>query len=371
MYLHIVPIDQQLRNGQIYRGPMYLRWRFGTGYDWQWALKDFRNDIPVALVATSKRLPVRDEDLRSYGIETKWIERAASPRERMHRTLGMAFAMQAGIDRPDLWLGRDIHFGHVGMLPAVDQQMYALEQEILKQQIIEPLRIQWERKHPRFNWRAVLKQMALMPLAVLMAALPATDVFTSASDQGLTTYSPNWIYNGSSIFTVRGATDDVVPATGTNSDSLAHWNDVFNNDQYSQVSVSSTGSNDSGAAARVAASAMTGYAFSGNNAASYLSKYLSAVYTQLGSNGESVTAGDAAKISTSGNVITPNKNGSTTGTPGAQTDASISSGSAGMYGYSNTSQTALDNWEGGNLAGASATSLLLDRGRRSQDLLVR
>ena len=368
MYIHVVPLDQQLRNGQIYRGPMYLRWRFGTGYDWRWTLNDFGNEIPIALVTTSKRLPVRDENLRSYGIETKWIERAECPRERIHRTLGMALAMQAGVDRPDLWLGRDIHFGNVGTLPAFDQRMYAFEQEVLKQQIIEPLRVQWERKHPKFDWRAVLKQMALMPLAVLMAALPATDAFTGANGTALTTYSASWTANNGAF----AINTNAVYSNSSSTETGAHWNaDSFNDAQYAQITVKAIGSASLiGIAVRAALSAASWVEYYGDSTASYLAKMVTSTWTQKGSDGGAFATSHLYRLEGSGTTFTPKDNSSVAGI-GAQTDASLTSGYAGIAGYAASSSTRGDDWEGGNLAGAAATSLLLDRGRRFQDLLVR
>src|SRR3990172_7284325 len=179
-------------------------------------------------------------------------------------------------------------------------------------------------------------------------ALPAIDVFTTASNQAIATYSASWTVNNGA-FTVFATGDDV--ASSAAGDNLAHWNaDAFNNNQYGQIVISAAASNDVGAAARCAASAFTGYVFSAGNGASYFSKYVAGTWTALAADGAAVANSDVVRIETNGTTITPLKNGSTTGTPGPVTDTSIASGSAGIYGYGNTSSRG-DNWEGGNLAG--------------------
>ena len=184
-------------------------------------------------------------------------------------------------------------------------------------------------------------------------ALPAIDVFTTASNQAIATYSASWTVNNGA-FTVFATGDDV--ASSAAGDNLAHWNaDAFNNNQYGQIVISAAASNDVGAAARCAASAFTGYVFSAGNGASYFSKYVAGVWTALAADGAGYATNDVIRIEVNGTTITPLKNGGTTGTPGPVTDTSIASGSAGIYGYGNTSSRG-DNWEGGNLGGAAATS---------------
>jgi len=180
-------------------------------------------------------------------------------------------------------------------------------------------------------------------------ALPASDTFTSASDQALTTYSSSWT-NNAGAFQVLGATDDVKSNTSSN-ETCAHWNaDTFANNQYAQVTVKAiSGDTPMGPAVRCHASANTYYGFYGDSTASYLFKVVSGSWTQIGSNGSAVAVNDVLKLTVSGTTLTPTKNGSTTGTPGAQTDSSISSGYAGICGYHN-SAARLDNWEGGNLS---------------------
>jgi len=189
-------------------------------------------------------------------------------------------------------------------------------------------------------------------------ALPATDAFTSASDQTLTAYSASWTNNGSSEFTVLAASDDVGPTTNvTHADEIAHWNaDTFADDQYALGKTTTMVTpGDIGPAVRVDASAMTAYVYSSDSSASFLGKYVAGAYTQLGSNGSAAVVNDILKVTVVSTTVTPYINSSTTGTPGAQTDSAITSGSGGIYGYRASSVCRLDDWEGGDVGGSAYT----------------
>lgn len=367
MFMTLAPLETV----GAYRGPRGLRWRFGSGIDCAWSLKDFGNDIPVALLITDRVLDTPRLALQDFGIDTRWIERAGSPAEQAHRMLGVAFAMQAGVDRPDVWLGRDIHFGF-GSVRAFDAQMYQTEQDAIKAKVISQLRVKWSAQRPRFDWRQMLRQMALMPLALIMAALPATDAFTTGSDQALTTYSASWS-NNSNVFQVLTASG-TVKANSFDAECAARWNaDTFNNDQYAIGSVSAN-SGGAGYAIGIAtrcsiSGAATYYHWYSTTTAAYLGKFITGTWTQLGTDGSAWSAGATCRLDANGTTITPKINGSAV-TPGAQTDSGIASGSAGLSGYSNSSSTTLDNWEGGNIS-VPASLLVNDRVTRFQSLIVR
>lgn len=361
MYLTILPIDQKRIHRQIYRGPSFLRWRFGTGYNWQWSLKDFGVESPIGIVLTPKPLPVRSEDLHSYGIDPRWVNRAGSPREKAHRLLGMAFAMQAGIDRPDQWLGRDIHFGF-GKLKAWDRAMQAAEQEASLPRLGE-----WV-----LRGRHWVSQVTgrVVPL-IAGGALPATDAFTTGADAALTTYSGSWSLNFGN-FQVLAASDDFYANSAGNESGAFHNVETYSNDQYAQVSI--TALSDAGfvgAATRCGAAGVGSYYhFYVADTSSYLAKMVTGTWTQLGSSGAGAAVGNVIRLESNGTTHTPKVAGATQNPPNAQTDTSLTSGKAGISGWTNSNQTRADNFEGGNLGGA-ATSLLLDRGRQHQDLLVR
>lgn len=184
-------------------------------------------------------------------------------------------------------------------------------------------------------------------------ALPATDNFTTESDQAIDDYSANWTLNNGTL-TVLAATDDV-RASSSDAESGAHWNaDAFNDDQYGECVVTSMSSDSThiGPAVRVAASGETYYGFYGSSNDGQLFKDVGGSWTQLGNNGSAFLASEVARIEASGTTITPYINGVIENPPGAQTDGSISSGSAGLCGYNTVASNLVDDWEGGNLGGA-------------------
>ena len=217
--------------------------------------------------------------------------------------------------------------------------------------------------------------MALMPLAVLMGALPATDAFTASDGTDLTTYSANWALNnggtGSLKFSIN--TNAVHPNTSGN-EIAAHWTaDAFANDHYAKGTISNiANASYVGLAVRAASgSTYTFYDYNGDGAdGSYMSKYVSGSYTALGSAGAVFTTSLAIELHVSGTTITPKRGGSTADI-GAQTDSSIASGSAGISGYGTATGSRLDNWEGGNIGSAAASVLWNDRATRFQNLIVR
>jgi hypothetical protein len=366
-------------------GPKYLKWRYGNGLPGQWSLKDFGTDTPIALVASEQEInrpdvlalgdwTARHRDgvagyLRSAGVESDWITKAADWREGLQRLAGMTQAMQAGVDNPNDWLGRDIYFGFVKLNP-VDWLSWAHQQaELYMQPAPPPLRVRdnfrYTPRGGKWNWAEMLRILAVLPFA----ALPATDAFTGTNGTALTTYSSNWT-NNAGVFAIQS---NSVHANSAGTECGAHWNaDTFNNNQYGQCVyvAEDTDTYAIGPAVRCAASGATYYGFYSSTTASYLFKMVSGTWAQLGSDGASWTINDVARLEVSGTTLTPTINGSTLSPPGAQTDSSIASGYAGITGYSNSTASRIDNWEGGNL-GAAATSFLGQRNRVFAGIIVR
>lgn len=181
-------------------------------------------------------------------------------------------------------------------------------------------------------------------------SLPATDAFTDVNGTQLSAHGTSWTKN---------TTDDPdIQSNGLCSDSannqVCHWNaDAFSNDQYAQVKLVAVGTVQDqvvGPAVRVAASAVTGYTYWHSYNYTSMWKVVDASWTQLGSGDyDDATVNDVYRLEASGTTITPKKNG-TTITPGAQTDSSIASGSAGLHGYIDGTAFRVDDWQGGNLA---------------------
>ncbi len=176
-------------------------------------------------------------------------------------------------------------------------------------------------------------------------ALPATDLFSSGSDQSLTAYSANWtvIVGGFWVY----ATGDLT--TNALVDSVARWNaDTFQDDQYSEAVFTEMTGDYIGVVVRCAAAAETYYGYTSGSTNSYLFKVVGGVQTSLGT-GAPFGAGDVIRLEASGTTITPKRNGAVADI-GAVVDVSIASGYAGVGGYGGLSFThRFTSWSGGNL----------------------
>lgn len=152
---------------------------------------------------------------------------------------------------------------------------------------------------------------------------------------------------------------------GGGAESAARWNaNTFNNDQYATATVVNVGtaaSDGVGLAVRCSSSATTYYGmyFTGS-LNMWLFKVITGSWTQLGSAVAVPADNDVLRLEVEGTTLRPTKNGSSTGTPGNQTDSAIASGSGGVSGWGSagSSTNQIDNWEAGNLGAAAATSLL-------------
>lgn len=183
-------------------------------------------------------------------------------------------------------------------------------------------------------------------------ALPATDVFTGTNNTQLTTYSANWTLNNGDFDIQSNSL-----ACDANVEAGAHWNaDTFGNAQYAQCDIVGTLTSGPwvGVCVRAHASAASWYGYYGSGDDSYVYKVVSGTWTQLGSAGSAFVTADEIRLEVSGTTITPTRNGSGTGTPGAQTDSALSSGFAGVAGYADITDFRMDNWEGGDLGAAAS-----------------
>lgn len=192
-------------------------------------------------------------------------------------------------------------------------------------------------------------------------ALPATDDFTTGTDQTLDAYSANWTINSGDP-RVQASTDDVWSHDGSTFDHFSHWNaDSFNDDQYAQVVTTSMGGGQYlGPAVRVHTSAQSGYGWVGDSSdGSYLVEISAGSSTILGSKGGTWLVSDVARLEVTGvnpGTLDPLLNGSTENPPNTQTDSVHDSGYAGInYGGTDASTGRIDDWEGGNLGGESSS----------------
>lgn len=134
---------------------------------------------------------------------------------------------------------------------------------------------------------------------------------------------------------------------------LEYYNGVsFPNDQWAQVTVGATvdGTSDTGVgpAVRVQSGGDL-YFLQGNSVETRVYKRVSNGYTQLGSDGPSVAAGNTLYLEVQGTTIIAKKNGSSIcGSP--ISDSGVASGSAGAWNFPHGSggTATFDDWSGGD-----------------------
>lgn len=168
---------------------------------------------------------------------------------------------------------------------------------------------------------------------------------------------------------VDNAADNVYP-NSSGAEMGAFWNaDSFNDDQYSQVTLSSlTAGLAIGASVRGVAGG-TYYGLYMEGSTYYLFRMNSGTWTQLATGTESWVDADTLRLEVSGSTtcaLVMKHNGVQFGSTYNDTSGSrLTSGAAGVCGYGDSSTPRLDNWEGGNLGGGGGgvTSAQVDRGR--------
>lgn len=188
-------------------------------------------------------------------------------------------------------------------------------------------------------------------------ALPATDNFTGTNGQALDVYSANWTCNdgGTGHDELEIQSNAAAPDDAGKDEGAQHWSaDAFDADQYSEATIVADDQAISciGVAVRCAAgSTLSFYGFYHGYQEAWLFKVIGGSWTQLGNATDGFDVNDLMRLEADGTTITPMINGTEEDPPGAQTDESLSSGSAGLCAYGTNANHRLDNWEGGNLAG--------------------
>jgi len=187
-------------------------------------------------------------------------------------------------------------------------------------------------------------------------ALPATDSFTDTDGVQLTSHGTSWSKQGSYDPDIQS---NAVAPDAASIPQFPYWNaDTFDNDQYAQFVLASVSGLSASVSFGPAVRCLTNlscYTFVTLNNTNYLLRYAASTPTQLGSSASHTAAvSEVFRIEVSGTTITPTIDGSTTGTPGAQTDSGLSSGNGGMYAYGDSTTARADDWEAGDLGGADA-----------------
>jgi hypothetical protein len=180
----------------------------------------------------------------------------------------------------------------------------------------------------------------------LFASLPASDNFNRA-DGSLAT--GNWTASSGSWDIVSNVAR---PNGNGSTPDLLYWNaDSFADDQYAQFVFQAHGTNDyMGPACRVT-SGGNGYGFLQDN--NSIRKIVSGVDSSLGTVTATWSVNDVVKMTCVGTTIEIFQNGVSVG---SLTDATFTSGSAGVYGYPGTGNR-VDDWAAGNVGGSPPTTL--------------
>jgi hypothetical protein len=168
-------------------------------------------------------------------------------------------------------------------------------------------------------------------------ALPATDDFNRA-DGGL---GANWTTQLNALAIVSNQ------AQGSVSDNCcAFWNaDSFSADQYSQFTCRGSGYRGPGVRCTDTGAGSDGYFTSqAPGDAGGIYKLVNGSFTRIGDTGGVAADGDVLRLEVDGTDLSVYKNAFLIG---SLSDASLSSGSAGVLVYQSAGQ--LDDWEGGNL----------------------
>jgi len=179
-------------------------------------------------------------------------------------------------------------------------------------------------------------------------ALPAADVFTGTNGTALTTYSASWTLNSGNFEIQSNQVRSNAAATETG----AHWNaDAFTANHYASVVFTNlAGTPYIGPAVRCHASAATYYGYYSSSSVRYIIKNVAGTPTVLATVAAGIADTHTMRLEASGTTITPKDNGVTDSGLGAQSDAAIASGSAGISGYASGAGCRGDTFAADNLA---------------------
>lgn len=133
-------------------------------------------------------------------------------------------------------------------------------------------------------------------------------------------------------------------------DSFAFDNaNTYSNDQYSQESVSSGASGSPETTVRCSGTGSCYFSYNNSPGLLGIAKFVSGAFTDKGSVSGSLAINDVVRIEASGTTLTLKKNGTSVFTA---SDSSLTTGAPGP-GLDGNSGVVIDNWEGGNLGGAT------------------
>jgi len=183
--------------------------------------------------------------------------------------------------------------------------------------------------------------------------LPATDAFAGRGNNPLAN-SANWTTSGAQDCQTRD-TNDIAGDNNGSGTSLTHWSaDSFADDHSSEFVVTSvvTSTDWIGPGVRLQGGAKSGYVYWMRSTDSQLRRFDAGSQTAIGGTGEGYAATDVIYLEISSTTLDPKKNGATDANIGTQTDATYSSGSAGVGALDNSNNNRIDDFTGDDLGAA-------------------
>jgi hypothetical protein len=208
----------------------------------------------------------------------------------------------------------------------------------------------------------VKKTLAAFVLGFVTLALPATDAFTRTDADNLGANWTNWAGDTSTSAGRFSVVSNEASSGSNMTFGGSYWNaDSFNNNQSSEATVSTAPSGTGYHGVMVRATGSTsldfnGYGFLCNDSLGRIEEFNNSVDTPSTLQGSLSTCadGDVIKITVEGTTIKAFVNGVQTGSN--QTDATLASGSAGIYAYSTgTGNSQFTTWTGDNVAAAGGS----------------
>jgi hypothetical protein len=198
------------------------------------------------------------------------------------------------------------------------------------------------------NFQAADSNFTLTSLAsdtLTESEVTASDPFTY-SNGDLHTENANWVYTAGSF---QVSSDKVFSSSATISGAYLSGQ-VWPNDQYSEVTAvvgGTAATQNTGPAVRVSSSANTYYCIQYANNLLAISKQVAGTFTQLVSGGTFPTTGQTVRLQVMGTTLTAFVNGVSQLT---HTDASIASGTPGIFGVANATTNGFSSWDASGLA---------------------
>jgi len=183
---------------------------------------------------------------------------------------------------------------------------------------------------------------------------PYTDDFESYTE-GILGGQGDWVTIAWTMTVVDVSGDNRVYASVNTDFSATLYDKTFDNDQYAKCTFDQVGTSFIGPGVRLTGttpSTLNGYGIYASSTVSRLVRYDKGSKSNLGTSGSGAALTDVFELRVEGTTLSCYKNGAldtSLGTSGNYTDATHSSGQAGLNGYDNSNTTTIDTWEGGDL----------------------